>query len=114
MMRQAGLQRNRTALSCAGRTLLALLWRFRLQEWNDHGDPPAILSVLIGIKFDHVPFLKEDTNKDVAACRHCEQQMSRSHRGGRPESDEEAQVDRVSDHLIKARRAEGEMVIVLA
>src|SRR5579864_1040676 len=74
------------------------------RQRNQHGDLLAVPAVLVAELSDEVPLFEPDADQNVARGRQRKQQMTRGHIRGGPESEQEAQIDRVSDMPVEQRR----------
>src|SRR4051794_20112020 len=70
---------------------------------QQHADVLPVAAILIAKQIDKVALFELDRDQDVAGGRNREQQMADRHRGRRPESEQEAQIDRVTDDAVKQR-----------
>src|SRR5579883_919186 len=76
------------------------------RERHDHRDARAIEDVGVPETGDEIVLLELYADEDVARGRDREDQVAERHRRSRPECDDEAEIDRMSNRLVKKRRAE--------
>ena len=70
-------------------------------NWQNHADSFPVIFVALAQGSDQVPFLKVKANEDVQG--HCrrQHQMGHRHRRSEPDSDQDAQLQRVADDLVQ-------------
>src|SRR6266566_9789922 len=73
------------------------------RQRKQHGYAPSIAVILVAEQSDEIALFELDADQDVASRRHCKQQVTRSHQWGRPEGEQEAQIDRMPHQPIKQR-----------
>src|SRR6266700_8233282 len=71
------------------------------RQREQHGYAPSIAAILVAEQCDEIALLELDADQDVAGRRHREQQVTRRHQWGRPEGEQETQIDRMPHQPIK-------------
>jgi len=65
-----------------------------------------VLPIAITEQADEIALFEHDADEDVGGGHRCEQQMPGAHGRGRPERDDETEIDRVPDKTVIERRPE--------
>ncbi len=65
-----------------------------------------MLPIAITEQADEIALFEHDADEDVGGGHRCEQQMPGAHGRGRPERDDETEIDRVPDKTVVERRPE--------
>src|SRR5262245_64890164 len=76
------------------------------RQRDQHGDVLAVAAILVAEQADEVALLELDGDQDVAGGGQREQQMPRRHAGRRPEGQQQAEIDRMTDVAVEQRRVE--------
>src|SRR3954471_21523896 len=64
------------------------------------------IAALVTKQADEIALFEHDGDEDAGGGHCCEQQMPGTHRRGRPERDDETEIDRVPDKMVVERRPE--------
>src|SRR5262247_3201251 len=72
----------------------------------EHGDALAIAPILVAELGDQIAFFQEDADKDVCGRDGGEEKVPCRHHRRRPESDDEAEIDRMPHQPVQNRRFE--------
>src|SRR5712664_1260925 len=84
-----------------------------LPKWKEHRGTLPVLPVGVPEESDQVMFFKLNGQEDVARRRNGKQQVALSHLGRGPKGDEEPEVERVANALVKHGRLEANRLIGL-
>src|ERR1700691_916346 len=99
----------------AGVELAASRWSFQaLPKWKEHRRAQPVLPVSIPEERNEIVFFKLDGQQDVARRGDGKQQVSVSHFGRSPEGDQESEIDRVANVLVKHWRLESNCLVRLS
>src|SRR5450432_331726 len=80
----------------------------RAHERDEHGHALSIVAICVTQTRDEIAFLELDRDEDIDRCCKGEQQVRRGHGRCRPECEEPADVEWMTNQAIRARRPEFE------
>src|SRR5205807_7757641 len=81
-------------------------WSVQSAPRQQHRNALPVTAIFVAEHADEVALFEHDADEDVGRGHRREQQMPGAHRRGRPERDDETEIDRVADKTIEEWRPE--------